>query len=213
MKILLLEDNLTLGETIKSRLELKGFEVVYHTSGDKALGDISGGFACFVLDINVPKVNGIKILKTIRKDYTDTPVIIISSIAELETIKDSYDSGCNEYLKKPFFIDELEIKIEKLCIIPNKELFFDGHSFDFQENILLMNDEKIILTPKESLLLNLFLFNKNKLVSYDSIQNYVWGGEYVSLDAIRALIKRLRQKLTLPYIKASSSSGYFFECD
>ena len=214
MKILLLEDNQTLNETIKLKFEMKGHKVQSYINGQDALDNITEGFSCFILDINVPNVDGIKILKRIREYYDEVPVIIISATVELDIIKESYDFGCNDYLKKPFFIDELEIKVEKLCKIPNKEIYFDENCyFNFSDSILVFNKEQQALTNKENLLINLFLIKKNELVTYENIQNYVWEGEYASLDAIRTLIRRLRKKLPKSYIKASSNSGYFFNTD
>jgi len=211
MKILLLEDNITLNETITLKFENKGYKVYSYIDGKNALDNITEGFLCFILDINVPNVDGIKILKKIREYYDEVPVIIISSTVELDIIKKSYDFGCNDYLKKPFFIDELEIKVEKLCNISNKKLCFDkSNFFNFNERLLICNDQQIKLTQKECMLLNLFLINKNEIVTYENIQNYVWEGEYTSLDAIRTLVKRLRKKLPKMYIEVSSNGGYRF---
>jgi len=214
MKILLLEDNKTLNETIKLKFELKGHKVHAYLDGREAYDNVTYGYSCFILDINVPNVDGLKILKKIREYYTEVPVIIISATVELDIIKESYDFGCNDYLKKPFFIDELEIKVDKLCKIPEGEICFDDNCFfNYGENTITINDEQKVLTQKENLLVNLFLINKNELVTYESIQNYVWEGEYTSLDAIRTLIRRLRKKLNKSYIKASSNRGYYFNIE
>ncbi|MDD2895056.1 MAG: response regulator transcription factor [Aliarcobacter sp.] len=209
MKIFLLEDNKTLNEAIKLKFELKGYKVCSYICGREAYNNITNGFSCFLLDIHVPNVDGINILKKIREYYDTVPVIIISSTVELDIIKKSYSFGCNDYLKKPFFIDELEIKVDKLCNIPNNEVVFnDNCSFNFNESFISIDGDKKILTEKENLLVNLFLLNKNKLVSYESIQNYVWKGEYASIDAIRTLIRRLRKKLDNSTIKSFSNRGY-----
>ena len=209
MKILLLEDNKTLNETIKLKLELKGYKVHSYTCGQDAYDNITNGYSCFLLDIHVPNVDGIKILKKIREYYEDCPVIIISSTVELDIIKQSYNFGCNDYLKKPFFIDELEIKVDKLCNIPKKEIPLGFNCiFNFTESTLVVDNIRNELTEKESLLVNLFAINLNKLVTYENIQNYVWKGEYASIDAIRTLIRRLRKKMSSLTIKASSNRGY-----
>lgn len=212
MKILLLEDNQTLNETIKLNLEQKGYKVISFVNGKNALKNIDEGFSCFILDINVPNIDGIKILKKIRQIYKEVPVIIISSSIELDLIIKSYDFGCNEYLKKPFFIYELEIKIEKLCKIPLDKVEFDKNSyFDFNAKKLTIKENDIKLTQKEALMINLFLYNKNKITTYENIQDYVYSGNYCSLDAIRTLIKRLRKKFNNNYIITSSNRGYIFQ--
>lgn len=212
MKILLLEDNKKLNETITKRLEMKGYSVLSIIDGAEALEKITEGFSCFILDINVPNVDGIKILKKIREYYQTLPVIIISASVELDVIKQAYDFGCNDFLKKPFFIDELEIKIEKFCNIQNDKIYFDENCyFDFKSSIIQMNNKEVRLTKKEKLLINLFLTKKNQVISYESIENYVWEGNFASLESIRSLIRRVRKVLDKDYIQTVVDTGYIFK--
>lgn len=212
MKVLLLEDNEKLNNTIKKRLELKTYKVSTYTDGKEAYDAITDGFSCFILDINVPNVDGIKILKKIREFYNEVPVIIISSTVELDVIKQSYDFGCNDYLKKPFFIDELEIKIEKLCQIKDGQIQFDTNSyFDYKSSLIQIDNQEFRLTKKERLLLNLFLTNKNQIITYEAIENYVWEGSFASIDSIRSLVRRLRKILQKEYIQTVVDTGYIFK--
>lgn len=212
MKILLLEDNQKLNEAITKRLKLKNYTVESFTDGAKAYERITEGFSCFILDINVPNVDGINILKKIREYYDVIPVIIISASVELDVIKQSYDFGCNDYLKKPFFIDELEIKIEKLCNIKDDKIYFDTNSyFDFKSATLVIDEEETRLTKKEKLLMNLFLSKKNQVITYSTIENYVWEGSFVSLESIRSLIRRVRKILNKEFIQTVVDTGYIFK--
>ena len=212
MKILLLEDNQKLNETITKRLKLKNYSVESFTDGAKAYERITEGFSCFILDINVPNIDGINILKKIREYYDVIPVIIISASVELDVIKQSYDFGCNDYLKKPFFIDELEIKIDKLCKINDNFICFDENCyFDFKSSALWCNNQEIRVTKKEKLLLNLFLSHKNKLVTFDAIESYVWEGNVTTLESIRSLIRRVRKLLPKEYIQTIVDGGYIFK--
>ncbi|MGM0519508.1 MAG: response regulator transcription factor [Campylobacterota bacterium] len=212
MKILLLEDNKKLNETIAKRLKLKGYQVDAFVDGLMASEKIIDGYSCFILDINVPNIDGIKILKKIREYYEDVPVIIISATVELDIIKESYDFGCNDYLKKPFFIDELEIKIEKLCNIKNEFIYFDENCyFDYKSSTIVIDNKEQRLTKKERLLINLFLTKKNQVISYESIENYVWEGSFASLESIRSLIRRLRKILKKEYIQTVVDTGYIFK--
>lgn len=212
MKILLLEDNQKLNETIKKRLSLKGYNVDACIDGADAYEKITDGYSCFILDINVPNIDGIKILKKIREFYDDVPVIIISASVELDVIKESYDFGCNDYLKKPFFIDELEIKIEKLCNIQDDLIYFDENCyFDYKSSTVVIDNQEQRLTKKERLLMNLFLTKKNQVLSYETIENYVWEGSFASLESIRSLIRRLRKVLTRDYIQTVVDTGYIFK--
>ena len=214
MKILLLEDNKKLNSTIKKRLEIKGYKVFNYIDGKNALENITEGFSCFILEINVPNIDGIKILKKIREYYEEVPVIIISATVELDIIKESYDFGCNDYLKKPFFIDELEIKVQQLCQIKNEIINFDKNStFDYKSSTITINEKIQRLTKKERLLMNLFLTKKNQVLSYETIENYVWEGSFASIESIRSLIRRLRKVVKEDYIQTVVDTGYIFKTD
>ncbi len=212
MKILLLEDNKRLNSTITKRLSAKGYEVFSFTDGLEAYEAIDDGYICFVLDINVPSMDGIEILKKIREYNSNTPIIIISSSIELEIIKDSYKYGCNEYLKKPFFIDELEIKIEKLCNFDKDVIeIYEGCIFYFSDSVLQRDGEMEHLSKKEKLLLNLLLSKRGRVVSFDAIQAVVWEGGFTSIDSIRSLMRRIRKKLIIDCIETVVDVGYLFK--
>jgi len=210
MKILLLEDDATLSRVIKKGLEKENYSVDCFFDGELALNAISNGYSCFILDINTPSLDGISILKNIR-DYlgASIPVIIISSNHELEKIKASYEKGCNDYIKKPFFIYELVQKVKHLCQIEfNFIEFNDSCKYNFMEHTLYVNNEKIILARKEILFLELFISNLNRIVTYAEIETYVWEGEDSNIDNIRALIKRIRKKLPNESIQIVTGYGY-----
>ncbi|PHR73444.1 MAG: DNA-binding response regulator [Arcobacter sp.] len=209
MKLLVLEDNMTLSNVMKKGLEKEGYQVDCFDDGESALDAINNGYSCFILDINVPSLDGISLLKHIRSYNKDTTVLIISSNHELDKIKSSYEFGCNDYIKKPFFIYELVQKVKHLCIVPSKFIQFSPLcKYSFVEHILYENDEKIILTKKEILFLELYIVNLNKVVSYEELETYVWEGEITNLDNIRALVKRLRKKLPEGSIKIVTGLGY-----
>ncbi len=214
MKILLLEDNKKLNFTIQKRLKLKHYEVDSFEDGKKAYNCIGEGYSCFILDINVPNLDGVELLKKIREYYEEVPVIIISSTVELDVIKKAYGFGCSDFIKKPFFIDELEIKIEKLCNINNEIIHFNENcSFDFKSSTVTINQNEQRLTKKERLLINLFLTKKNQVVSYEMIENYVWEGSFASIESIRSLIRRLRKVVKEDYIQTVVDIGYLFKAN
>jgi DNA-binding response OmpR family regulator len=209
MRILVLEDNQRLNTTIVKRLEAKGYKVDSFMDGKEAYEALDNGYMCFILDINVPGLDGIEILKKIRDFYHETPVIIISSSVELDVIRDAYNYGCNDFIKKPFFIDELEIKIEKLCNIRN-DIVDLGHEclFDFRTSLLRIGESEEHLSRKERLLLNVLISEKGKVVSFDKIQAMVWEGNFASLDSIRSLMRRLRKKIPFECIETVVDVGY-----
>lgn len=196
MKVLVLEDNQNLAEIINDVLLEQGYKVELYRDGLEVLENLANGYDCFILDINVPNIDGLTILKDIRDFGLDTPVIIISSHIELDTIKQAYKKGCNDFLKKPFYIDELMIKIDLLCQKNNTFLLQGGYYFLKKEETLFddLNNE-VSLTKKEKLLLNLLLKNRNQSISLENIQEYVWQGEETTIMSVRSLVKRLRQKL------------------
>lgn len=209
MKILLLEDNQRLNNTIVKRLEAKGHKIDAFTDGKEAYESLDNGYMCFILDINVPSIDGIEILKKIRDFYHETPIIIISSSVELDVIRDAYNYGCNDFIKKPFFIDELEIKIEKLCNIRNDIVNLGNDcQFDFRTSLLKIGDLEEHLSRKERLLLNVLITEKGKVVSFDKIQAMVWEGNFASLDSIRSLMRRLRKKIPFECIETVVDVGY-----
>ncbi len=212
MKILLLEDNKRLNDTITKRLNAKGYEMCSFIDGKEAYEAIDDGYICFVLDINVPSINGIELLKKIREYNTNTPIIIISSTVELDTIKDAYKFGCSDYLKKPFFIDELEIKIEQLCNF-DKDIIeiYENCVFYFKDSALEISGVREHLSKKERLLLNLLLSKRGKVVSIDTIQAIVWEGSFTSIDSIRSLMRRIRKKIPIDCIETVVDVGYLFK--
>ena len=139
-----------------------------------------------------------------------TPAIVISANIELDTIQDAYHKGCDEYLKKPFYMYELEMKIEKLCKPKMMVLkLADGFTYSMEtETLLDGNNEEVKLAKKEILLLNLFAKNLGKNITFERIEQYVWEGELTTTENIRALIKRLRKKLPEETIENQGGVGY-----
>ena len=209
MKILILEDNTALSNVMKLALSRETYNVDCFSDGQEALNAIANGYSCFILDINVPSIDGIEVLNYIKTSHPEIPVIIISSNHELEKIQLSYEKGCDDYIKKPFFMYELVHKVKSLCKVQNKFIVFNNeYKYDFIDHILYENEQKIVLAKKEILFLELFCKNINKVVSYSEIDEYVWEGEPTNLDNIRALIKRLRKKIPSNSIKIVTGIGY-----
>jgi DNA-binding response OmpR family regulator len=212
MKILLLEDNQKLNNSIVKRLMLKGYHVDSFIDGEAAYESMDEGYHCFVLDINVPSINGVELLKRIREYYNTVPVIIISATVELDVIRDAYGFGCDDFIKKPFFIDELEIKIAKLCNIDHTILRFgeDG-TFVYKTGLLTYANETHHLTKKERLMVNLFLTHPDQVITFEAIEHYVWEGGVVSIDSIRSLVRRVRKLLGDDSIQTMIGTGYIFK--
>ena len=209
MKILVLEDNERLLKVIKTALEKENYSVDIFTDGNDALESLDNGYNCFILDINVPHIDGISLLELLRINHKDTPVIIISANHDFEKIQKSYDLACDDYLKKPFFILELVQKVKKFCKIQKMFLEFNSeYKYDFINHILYRKNEEIELTKKEILFLELFSKNLHHLATYSELEEYVWEGESTNLVNIRAMIKRIRKKIPADSIVIVKGMGY-----
>lgn len=209
MKILVLEDNERLLNLIKNSLEKESYNVDIFTDGQDALESLENGYSCFILDINVPNIDGISLLELLRVNHKDTPVIIISSNHDFEKIQKSYDLGCDDYIKKPFYIFELVQKVKRLCRVEKMFLQFDENlKYDFKNRIMYKNNEEIELTKKEILFLEMFSKNLHHIANYEEIYEYVWEGEDTNLTNVRAMIKRLRKKLFNDAIISIKGLGY-----
>ncbi|PHO08872.1 DNA-binding response regulator [Malaciobacter canalis] len=210
MKILLLEDNKRLSELIIEALEQKNYKVDWFEDGKDAINAIYDGYDCFILDINVPGIDGLTLLKDIRSMDENTPAIIISANVELDTIKNAYSKGCDEYIKKPFYIYELETKLKKLCVQDKSDISLpENYTYNIINETLFDDKNQFIkLAKKEILLMTLFVKNLDKVVTFDHIEQYVWQGDLTTNENIRALVKRLRKKLPKNTILSQGGMGY-----
>lgn len=211
MKILLLEDNLRLNKVIMNRLLERGHTVDSFSDGEKANEAIDNGYRCFIIEAKTSNFSGIDMLKKIRSYYKDIPVVMMHLKDKFESkiIKDAYFNGCSDFIKNPFFIDELEVRIEKLCNI-RKDIVNIGMNctYDFRVGILHIGIHDKQLSKKEKLLFDLLFFYKGNAVYFETIKVTIWEGECVSLDSIRALVKRLRKKIPFNCISAVLNIGY-----
>lgn len=211
MKIFLLEDDYSLNETIKEMLEINNHKITSFYDGEVAYENIFNSYDLYILDINIPSLNGLEILKSIKNISTKTKVIMISANINIETIKEAYTLGCDDYLKKPFDVEELILKVEKLNE-KDSDGFLDKNTyFNLINSELYIDSKKVELTKREKDLLVLLLDNKGKTISYENIENFVYQGESKSSNAIRSLLKRLRKKLPKDLILNSIEEGYFIK--
>jgi DNA-binding response OmpR family regulator len=213
MKILLLEDDVALNKSIRTLLKMYDFSVDSFTDGELAIEAIDSKYDIYILDINVSGANGIEVLDAIRMCNKEVPVIMISADVNIEVIMQSYASGCNDYLKKPFDIRELKIKLDTYSKVLQKEISFgEGLVFDMKHDALFYGKEQIKLTKKETALLKILLKDRGFNVPYDRIIDYVWEDvSEVNMDALRSIISRLRQKLRQDVIVGNVGLGYSIE--
>lgn len=211
MRVFLLEDDFSLNESIKDMLESESFLVDCFYDGKVALDSINSNYDLFILDIFVPNLNGIELMYRIKKENSNSIVFIMSANIDISTIEEAYKKGCDDYIKKPFNIQELLFKLKKY----NKsgELFKleDELFFDLKLKKLIYKNIDIELTKKEKQFLNLLVDNRGSIVNYNLIEDVVYDGEYKTIDAIRSLVKRLRKKLPKDIIFTNLDQGYYIK--
>ena len=219
MKVLLLEDDVALSDLLNEHLEDKGFEVTLCTNGQVALEAlIEQKFDIALLDINTPQISGIEVLKSIRKEYkNNTPVIILTAYQDTKHLKESFENGVDDYIKKPFDLEELDQRILKLwrqfLINQDNKIEIDKNLFFEPESCQIFRDDKIInLALKERDILKYFCTHKNRIISSDELLQNIWAYDDMPTDAtIRVYIKNLREIIGKEKITTIRSVGYRFE--
>ena len=216
-KILLLEDVLILSETVCDYFEEKVFEVVCVYDGDEALSSIyENNYDLLLLDVNVPNKNGFEVLKEVRRDDNNTPAIFITSLNSMDSLEQGYSSGCDDYIRKPFELKELLIRVQTIL---KREFSHKSESINITETITfnsisgeLKNGEELIkLNLKELKVLKFFLQHPNELLIHDRIYDYVWDyDEEYSDNSLRTYIKNLRKILGKDKIVSLKKLGYRF---
>ena len=200
MKILLLEDDVALNRAIKKVTEIDKHNTVCYMDGQDVLENLDEQYDLYILDINVPNINGLELLNLIYKKDNSAQVLMISANAEINSLQKAYAFGCVDYLKKPFHLEELRIKIEKLAYTKK----------DLCVNIQLKNATDT-LTKKEKELLALLVEKQSKTLTYAMIEERIYKDKCMSMDGLRALVKRLRAKLTEDKIRNVLDEGYCYE--
>jgi len=161
----------------------------------------------YIIDINLPESDGISLVKELRTKFPQVPIIMVSGYNDIETIMNAYDVGCDEYLKKPFDLRELEVKVSKLMNEKPLDLS-DTVKYDVAGRILFIEDEEVHLSQKESNLMHTFMTNINRPLTHDYLESVIWGGVEDNGHALRNLILRLRKRIGTGIIDTVQGKGY-----
>ena len=217
MKILLLEDDLLLNEIILEHLEEQNYEVTSAFDSSEAIEHIySSKFDLFLFDVNVPNLNGFELLKELRTNNIKTPTIFITSLHMMEDMKKGFDSGCDDYIKKPFELQELDLRINNIKRIYHIEEsnlieISSNISLDAQNLFIQIDDKKEHISKKDCEVLKYLLKNSNKHVSVEELSTNVWAFEETpNASTIRTYIKNLRKVLGEDKIENIRGVGYRF---
>jgi DNA-binding response OmpR family regulator len=218
MKILLLEDDPILSDIMSHHLIDSGFEVKLVMDGQDAL-DVGSEekFDLFIFDINVPRLSGLDVIKKLREYDNTTPAIIITAYQDTAYMKNGFESGCDDYIKKPFELEELNLRInniKKRFSIESEEKVVIGEDIILypDKNRLHVKEKISQLSHKECEILIYLSSRKKRVVSSEELMQNLWEYEEMPTDAtIRVYIKNLRDILGKDKIQTIRGSGYYFE--
>lgn len=217
-KLLLLEDDPNLSESVSEYLEEQGYEVlcVYDASSAEDLL-YEQKFDLLLLDVNVPGGDGFSLLKSSRKEGNATPAIFITSRNAMSDVEEGFESGGDDYIRKPFALKELLLRIQTIL----KRNFYhnpsdalslaDGITYEIDNQVLSINGTIQNLQLKEHKLLKLFIQHRHELLSHEMIMEHLWDFDETPSDgSLRTYIKTLRKLLGKDSIVSHKRLGYQF---
>jgi OmpR-family two-component system manganese-sensing response regulator len=215
-KVLLMEDDAQLSEIIKEYLEENGYDVKLATDGEEAFDmAYEEKFDIFLLDVKVPLMNGFDLLSKLRREGNETPAIFLTSLNGIEDLSRAFEAGCDDYLKKPFELKELLLRVKSI----SKRVFYhkadekisigNGVYFDLDSNRIQRDGETIHLSKKESLILKLLLKHRGKIVTPQMIFENAWDYEDEPSEmSLRTYIKNIRKTIGKELIENTRGQGY-----
>lgn len=198
-KLLILEDDELFASTLEDFLSDEGFIVDIARDGEEAIElNYNRNYDLYIFDINVPKINGLELLESLRRNEDNTPTIFLTSYKDKDTLQDAFTKGCDDYIKKPVDLDELFLRIVAI-LRRNKKQF---ETIKLSENIIFNpvnkrvyeNEIDLNLPSKVLDLIELFIENKNEIVTKEMIINRLWAtSEGYSEGSIRVYINQVKK--------------------
>jgi len=214
MRILLAEDDASQAESIKTWLEMDGYNIDWVERGDHAILAIEQHqYDCVLLDRGLPKATGDKILKTLRAQQQQTPVIFITARDSIQDRVEGLDLGANDYLVKPFSLEELSARVRSQLrqhqSSAGQDLRYANLVLDPQAKTLMQEGQSVNLTAKEFQILHKLMQKPEHVMTREQLEEslYAWGDEIES-NAIEVFIYQLRKKIGSQYIKTIRGLGY-----
>jgi len=201
MNILLIEDEPTIAQNIKERLTAELYRVEWANNGitglNKALFEI---YSLIILDILLPGLDGLSILKKLRDDDITTPVLLLTALGDTTSKVDGLDSGADDYLTKPFAMDELSARVRMLLRRKNNQktsaICIDDLIIDTTKREVTRDGRTINLTAKEFQILEFMAYNKNRALSRLTIAEHIWQDNYDTMtNFVDVHIKNIRKKV------------------
>jgi len=218
MKILLLEDDIILNELVEEFLLSLGHTVQCEYDGMEALETLfKNNFDLLLLDVGTPTLSGFELLEELRIRKNNTPTIFITSLSDIKSLEKGFSLGCDDYIKKPFDLKELEIRLNHIKIVKQIDMqeivsINNLYQYDFALQSVIKKDRTISLSQKESKILEYFIKNKNRTISFEELNANIWQYDTTPSNAtIRTYIKNLRKILDEHSITTIKGLGYKLE--
>lgn len=217
MKILLLEDEAMLRSSIKEFLEACGGEVFDYYDGAEALAAFETlFFDALVVDVNVPTLNGYELLERVRQKDKNLPIIFITAMTDIEDITKAYNLGCSDYLKKPFKLEELWLRINQIFKLmegknANIVILSQKYRYDRKQKTLFYDNKEQALTKKHLHIIDLLSSNPGFVFNFDAFRRAVWERDDIDDATIRTEINRLKKLLKEEIIVNAKGLGYKIE--
>ena len=205
MRILIIEDEFNLADAISSRLKKENYSVDISTDGIEGLENaLTNIYDLILLDVMLPQKNGFEILKELKENHIDSKVIMITAKNELDNILNGFENGADDYLTKPFHLEELvariNVQLRKKANNNSQYLEFGDLQLDTKNNQLLCSKtkEKIEISYKEYLLIEYFIINQNQIVSRDNLYDKIWGYDNnIESNNLEAYLSFIRKKIKI----------------
>ena len=198
MKLLVVEDDIQYCETLDYLFQQEDIHATFAHDGTTAKKEFFNNYELILLDCMLPDTNGIDLLKYLRKENPNIPVIIITALGSLTNKLDGFNNGADDYIVKPFAMDELMARMEMVLRRAGK----GGHqlqafdvTLDSAAHLVLQRGQPVELTPREFALLETLMRNRGAAVYRDTLMERAWGGDAECTRAVDTYITRLRKKL------------------
>ncbi|WP_072679494.1 response regulator transcription factor [Arcobacter sp. LA11] len=215
MKILLLEDDTLLNEIIEEFLTDLDYDVISTYDGEEALETIyDNSFDLLILDVNVPSLSGFDLLKGLKDNSINIPTIFITSLHTSKDMEKGFNSGADDYIKKPFHLSELKLRINNIKRL--RQIESSGFvklnmdiSYNYDTKVITVEEIETYLSKTESKVFEYFIKNQNKSISIEeiSLNNWIYD-DVPTATTIRTYIKNLRKVLGKDRITTIKGIGY-----
>ena len=224
MKILIIEDEYSLADAISDTLEREGFTVEILADGEKGEDEaLTGVYDLILLDVMLPHKDGFEILKTLKSEKIETPIIMLTAKSEIYDKLNGLENGADDYITKPFHMRELVARVKNVIkrksnVEDTDVLEYNDIKLDLKSGILTCNNNEISINGKELELLEILLINKNQIVNKENLASKIWGynseAEYNNVEVYTTFLRRkLKLIKSNVKIKAIRGIGYKLEVE